>query len=104
MSDLESFLTEIREILGRLRDGVVRGEEFVNRYDDLMADELPDELDQSGTVYQLLDHYHTEFAMYVENSKWRDEYPDDYYGPEDLRRKAQSLLEALDRVQKKDGQ
>jgi hypothetical protein len=103
MSNVDLFLESIRENLEHLLDEVVNGQEFVNRYDVLMADTLPDEMDQSGIIYQLLDNYHTEFAMYVADPGMRADRPDDYYGPEELYRKAESLLDALEHVQKQCG-
>lgn len=95
MKILDLFLISIRKNLECLLAGQISGEEFVRRYNDLMADEIPDELDRSGAIYRLLDDYHTEFNLYVENPEWRDEHPDDYYGLDQLQDKAKTLLDRL---------
>ena len=100
MSDIKTFLLLIRRRLEDLRDGVLSGPEFVRQYDNTMADEIPDEF--TGPIYQLLDDYHTEFAMYVEDPRLRAGEPD-YYGDDVLHRKAQQLLKQLDRLQMEDG-
>ena len=88
--DTRAFVASVRLLLEQLLNGEVGGEEFVVRYNDLMADEIPEDLPQE--IYAPLDEYSTEFNLYVENPVWRRERPDDYYGPEILLSKARCLL------------
>jgi len=90
MMDTQAFVAAIHLLLEQLLNGEVTGEGFVQRYNDLMADEIPEDLPQE--IYAPLDEYHTEFNLYVENPAWRREHPDDYYGPEILLSKARLLL------------
>jgi len=95
MSDTITFLAAIRKILEELKEGKLSEQDFVDRYNDLMADDLPDEIDRSGNIYRLLDDYLMRFAFYQKDLTIRAEHPGDLYGPEELRQKAQSLLEQL---------
>jgi hypothetical protein len=88
--DAKTFLASMRLLLEQLLNGNIPGGEFVEQYNDLMADEIPDDLPQE--VYAPLDQYHTEFNLYVEDPIMRKDRPDDYYGLEVLRNKARNLL------------
>lgn len=99
MNNSQSFLAIVRRLLDSLLSGNLTGKEFVNRYEDVMADELPDEIEQGGLIYKFLDEYLTEFALYVEDPIMRSEHPD-YYGDEELLRKAQVLINKLEQKEK----
>lgn len=96
MSNLLPFLVSVQRLLEDARDGVLSGSDFVRQYDDLMADEVPDDL--AGDLYSVLDEYQTQFALYVEDPALCASRPRDYYGYDVLRRKVQQLLEQLERL------
>ena len=101
MRDVLLFLTSIQQLLEKFLDEAINPKEFVDGYDDLMADDLPDTLDQSGDIYRLLDTYQTEFALYVDDPVMRNEY-NGYYGAYELQQKARVLLEKICQLQKHD--
>lgn len=100
---IDSFLNEIQRSLEELLAGQLPCGTFVDRFNDLMADEAPQDWDRTSPTYRLLDDCHTEFNLYVEKREWRAKHPNIYFGDEELRRKAQEVLDQLLHMRKSDG-
>ena len=87
------FLHKIISFLQDYLNSKISAKNMISKYENLICEEFP--WDTKNPKLHAIDEFHTDLTLYEEDKIERDKHPIDYYGPEQLKTKAQEMLNKL---------